>query len=240
MKRISFTLSRLSLRTRAAQNRWIKSKLKEWQLNWNDLFDADQQLSQFKEFDRPSLLPEDIDCDFRLIFGLNRVSSITSAKCFDLFPSGAEMHRRLQNHLLSAPVILGDLDALRIAELIITTIKKIDFRRGGEISGVRVVKFTSPEKQAALSNTDDISILLEKNLLRPHPIENLEQVAARLFLSNPLYALAGNCSHLRDWVASAMVGGLEEELYTQLYELTEGGWMVALGEDNSLLLYQEV
>lgn len=240
-KRILFSHRSLKLpKERSAQNDWIKKTNRSWQARWHDLFDADCDLVASGEFDRPTPIPGDVDCDYRLIFGLTRATSKTRQECFALFPAGPDMHRRFEDFLLSKPAAISEAEANARLTNIIALIEAIAPNEDVDFSNARVVDCATEEGQSELNNTDDIAVLLEGNSLSPHPVEQLPKTAARLFLTEPLYAAAGNSYHVSNWVTAAMDGGMTDQLQSELYELRAGGWQVALDTDGLILAKQAI
>lgn len=226
--------------TREAQSDWIKAKFEEWQTQWHDIFDTDQQLIDLGEFERPDPLPTDIDGDYRLIFGLSQATVETRFRCFSLFPEGEEMHRRFDAFLTTRSVPLSEVDARKRVEEVIASIKKIGPNEEVDFSNIKVVDRDTDEGFSAIRETDSITVLLERSLLKPHRANELSSAAARLFLTEPLYASAGNYYHVCDWVTSAMFGGQVDELQTQLCQLWQGGWLVLLDGHGVVLAHREV
>lgn len=225
---------------RSDQSVWIKKAMREWQLRWHDIFDGDRDVVAADGFARPDPLPDEVNCDFRLIFGLSRATAQTRQACFDLFPSGTEMHKRFEHFLSSKPSPFGEAEAKARLAAVIASIEALAPNEDVDLSRVRVVDCDTKEGLAALSNTDDVTILFEQNAMSPYPVEDLEKVAALLFLTEPLYAAAGNSYHVSNWVTAAMTGGRTDELHFELYELWMGGWQVALGSDGLIIASQRV
>lgn len=225
---------------RGAQNEWINAANRNWQLRWHDLFDVDSDLTASGEFERPHLLPDEIDCDFRLIFGLSCATFKTRQECFALFPAGQEMHRRFQEFLSSKLVALSEAEARERLTRVVALIEEIGPNEDVDLSKVRVVDRDTEGGLGELCNTDDITVLLEKNLLPTFPVEELTKIAAQFFLTEVLYAAAGNFYQVSNWVTAAMTDGLTDKLQTELYELWAGGWQVALGSDGVLLASRKI
>lgn len=225
---------------RGAQRDWINAANRHWQLRWHDLFDVDGDLIAAGEFDRPHPLPGEVNCDFRLIFGLPRATSKTRQECFALFPSGPEMHRRFQEFLSSKPVALSETEARERLTRVVALIEEIGPNEDVDLSKVRVVDRDTEGGLGELCNTDDFTVLLEKNLLPNYPVEELTKIAAEFFLTEPLYAAAGNFYQVSNWVTAAMTGGLTDKLQSELYKLWAGGWQVALGPDGVILASRKI
>lgn len=220
---------------REDQSAWIKKVLREWQLRWHDFFDVDRDLADEGEFERPVPLPDEIDCDYRLIFGLKRATAQTRRACFEVFPSGKKMHKRFEDFLSSTPHALKEAEARARVTEVIALIEEIGPNEDVDFSKIKVVDRDTKEGMNALNNSDDVTILLERSAVSPHPVDDLEKVAARLFLTEPLYATAGNFYQVSNWVTAAMTGGTTDKLHFALYELWAGGWQVALGSDGLIL-----
>lgn len=223
-----------------AQDAWIEARMHDWQGQWHDLFDEDGDLAAAGEFERPAPLPDDVFCDDRLIFGLSRATPDTRQKCFALFPSGAEMYRRFDTYLTSNPIVLSEAEARVRLRGIVDMFEKHGASQPLDLSNIRVINRETEAGLDELRNTDDIAILLEERLPPSAAPEKLEQVAAELFLTEPLHAAAGNFYQLRNWVTSAMKGGLTDALHTELYALWSGGWQAALSKDGLILAAREI
>lgn len=216
---------------REDQNIWIETQLKSWQIQWHDLFDKDEQLKRAGEFERGASLPTDINSDYRLIFGFSRASSETRKQCLALFPQGAEMHRRFEAFRNGPPNPLPEtVVRARLPELE-QLITEIGPNEDVNFAKIRVINRDTKEGVAQLQNTGDITELVEGSLLEPANVERLPATAAGIFLTEPLYASAGNYYHVKDWVTAAMAGGQEDALHTILYALWNGGWQVLLDDD---------
>lgn len=225
---------------RGDQNAWIKKTMRDWQLRWHDLFDVDRDLIAAGDFDRPSPLPCEIYRDYRLIFGLSRASPKTRQACFDVFPLGTKMHDRFQDFLSSKPLALKEAEARARLAGVIALIEAIGPNEDVDLSNVTVVDRDTDEGVDILNVSDDVTVLLEKNALSPHPVEDLKMVAAQLFLTEPLYAAAGNFYQVANWVTAAMTGGATDKLHSELYQIWMGGWQVAVGSDGLILASRRV
>ncbi|MEJ2018493.1 MAG: hypothetical protein P8X51_09400 [Maritimibacter sp.] len=225
---------------RVSQNKWIETTHKEWQSYWHDLFDADTSLIASGEFSRPESLPDDVRCDFRLIFGLSRATPKTQRRCFELFPNGAEMHRRFSTFLSSTSHSFSEAEALSQLTRVTALIEAIGPNENVDFTKTKVVRGDNEEGRIELSNTDCITVLLEKDFLSPHPVDKLPSIAAQLFLTEPLYAAAGHFYQLTNWVTAAMSESLIDDLHKELYELWRGGWEVLLGQEIVLFAYRSV
>lgn len=225
---------------RDLQNQWIMERLHEWQLAWHDLFDPDPLLIAAGEFGRPDPLPKDTDSDYRLIFGLSRATPQTRAACFALFPSGDKIDSRFDSFLTTRPVQMPEPEARTHLAHLLDLIDRIGPNEEVDLTTVNVVDRDTPDGLAALNYADDITVLLEGSLLEPKAPADLPVTAARLFLSEPLYASAGNYYQLRDWVCSAMTGGPIDEVQSLRYQMWDGGWQVMFNEDGVILARRKV
>ena len=150
------------------------------------------------------------------------------------------MHRRFDDFLSAKPAAFSEAEARTRLTKVIALIEAIGPNEDSDFSKVRVVDRDTDEGLSELANADDITVLLEKSLLSPYPVEELERVAAQQLLTVPLYAAAGNFYHVGNWVAAAMTGDLMDELHSELYELWAGGWQVALGSGSLVLASRKV
>ncbi|MEL6195717.1 MAG: hypothetical protein AAFQ77_01520 [Myxococcota bacterium] len=216
---------------REAQGAWIAAELRSWQTAWHDIFDRDAALLADGEFDRPNPLPDSIDTDYRLIFGLSQATSVTRTECLGLLPSGAELARRFDRHREASPTRLREAEVRHLVERLA---KQVDACAPNESAPwSEMVAIHDDDPRAA--NTDPVSILLERSLIEPDPPDELPAIAARIFLSEPLYAFGGNSREPADWITAAMFGAEEDAVYTTLYDLWTGGWQVLIAEDAILL-----
>lgn len=145
------------------------------------------------------------------------------------------MYGRFEDFLTSQPPALAEAEARAMLTKVIALIEEIGPNEDVDFSNVVAVDRDTEDGLNQLKGSDDVTILLEKSALSPHPVEDLEKVAAHLFLTEPLYAAAGNFYHLSNWVTAAMTGGATDDLHSELYQLWAGGWQVALGSDGLIL-----
>lgn len=104
-----------------------------------------------------------------------------------------------------------------------------------DFTQLTVIERWTQEGEAAMRQTDDITVLLEGNLLASTPPEALPGQAASSFLSEPLYAAAGNFYTPGEWICAPLHGQTEDRLHTALYELWQGGWQLRLADDGIAL-----
>ncbi|KNY31162.1 hypothetical protein [Agrobacterium sp. SUL3] len=229
--------SPLDLETqRIRQNAWIKQKLHEWQGEWHKVFDRDPVLCAIDEFERPDQLPENIQSDYRLIFVLSRAIRESRRSCFALFPEGAEMQRRFEIFLTEDVTPLKEAAAhdlaLQIAQHAINANPDVDV----DWDKIDFIDSNNIDAQELLSRTDDISYLFERNLLKPVAETELPSVAAELFLTEPLYASAGNDYQLRDWITAAMFDMNLDKIYEMTYRLWRSGWRLRIAVEGFVLI----
>ncbi|MFV0475882.1 MAG: hypothetical protein ACK5MQ_17020 [Pikeienuella sp.] len=221
---------------REQQNQWIKARHRLWRERWHDAFDKDATLEAAGEFERPEELPAKMDTDHRLIFGLSQAEAATMAACFACFPAGAEMQRRFEAYLAGPPPAMEETEARRLVAELSKLADKVQFDDDISWTPVTVIDRKDPEARALISRSCRIAQLISKNLLDPAPEENLPTVAARLFLTEPLYAAAGNYYELCEWVAAAMPGASHTELHDLIYRLWNAGWRLRVSDDGVILL----
>ncbi|MBN9081779.1 MAG: hypothetical protein BGP04_10440 [Rhizobiales bacterium 62-17] len=219
---------------REQQNDWIKQKFKDWQVDWHDAFDGDPSLAKFE---RPDPLPDEIQSDHRLIFGLSRAKAETWRRCFALFPNGSEMQRRFETYLTSATPSLSESEARDLVAEIARHIDRANPNEQVNWARINVVDRNAPDARQALARADRVSILFDRNLLQPVPAKELPAVAAQLFLTEPLYASAGNYYELRDWVTAAMFDADRDKVYELVYRLWRAGWQPLVAEDGVVLAH---
>lgn len=229
--------SPLDLETqRNGQNDWIKQKQREWQGDWHEVFDRDPLLCAINEFQRPNPLPENIQCDYRLIFGLSRATRESRQSCFALFPEGAEMQQRFEIFLTEDATPLAEAAArdlvLQIAQHAINANPHEDV----DWDKIDFVDSNNTDVQELLSRTDDISYLFERNLLKPVVETELPSVAAELFLTEPLYASAGNYYQLGNWITAAMFDMNLDKIYEMTYRLWRSAWQLRIAGEGVVLI----
>lgn len=217
------------------QNNWIRDTQSNWQRNWHNLFDQDDNLSRSTEFLRPDPIPHEIASDFRLIFGLTQATASTQEKCFSLLPKGDELFHRFRCSQSNEATLLSEDEAVRkiksISQLLTSLGHNLEFTFS---SGTRL-RGQIPQNKLAFGSSDHISILFEDIVYSTKSLSQLEGFASRLFLTEPLYAAAGNHYELLDWVTGALIGGSYDKIQHELFALWSGGWIVSIGE-NVLLL----
>jgi len=213
------------------QNAWMKRKFVEWQSTWHDYFQADLTLV---EYERPTYPPKDICSDFDLIFNFAQAATVTREKCFAHFPNGAEMHRRFESYLSEPAPALAATEASQLLECLPALIKAAGPTAEAklEIAAIFEEQDRLPEE---IYNTDSIPTLFETSLFEPASVESMSATAAHLFLTEPLYASAGNYYELRDWVTAAMFDPKRDAVYALVYRLWQSRWQPRLGTDGIML-----
>jgi hypothetical protein len=222
------------------ESAYIKARFKDWQLAWHDLFDQDAALLAAGEFARPDPFPDEIDRDYQLIFGLSRATPATREKCFALFPEGAEMCRRFEEFRSAKPEPLPEKAARQALPGIIGLLVQLGASDVPDPTTARVVNRDTPEGLDLIRGTDHVTILVDDSVLDPAGADRLLRIAAGLFLTEPLYAAAGNYYHLRDYVTSVLTGGQADVLQAALYRLWLGGWQVMLDGEGLILAQRKV
>ncbi|WP_139221697.1 hypothetical protein [Paracoccus halophilus] len=216
---------------RERQNLWISQKLAAWQTAWHDAFDRDPGADP-----RPDPLPAEIDSDYRLIFGLSATGTDTRKACFALFPGGTEMHRRLDHYLTAPAPILSAREAQDMVARIADTIDRTKPNDQIDWSRVEVIAREAPDADYRLAMTTGLSYLFERDLLLPSPERELPAIAARIFLTEPLYAAAGNSWELCDWVTGAMFDRHQDRIHELAFRLWHAGWRLRLPENGVILV----
>lgn len=221
---------------RNRQNDWIKQKMRAWQSDWHEVFDQDPVLCATEEFERPDPLPENIQSDYRLIFGLSKATRKSRQSCFALFPEGAEMQRRFETFLAGNPTTLTQAEVRALASEIAQHAIKSNPDGDVDWDTIDFLDHNTKGAQELLSRTDDISYLFERNLLNPVAETELPSVAAELFLTEPLYASAGNNYQLRDWITAAMFDTNLDKIYEMTYRLWRAGWRLRVAREGVILI----
>lgn len=211
------------------QNRWIKAKEREWQLAWNDLFDQDPGQPTADNAAKGDSIPDRPSEDYRLIFGLSEVTAQTRAGCFALLPEGAEVARRFEQFMQSRNKDISEDEALALVKRIAAEIAGATVYLNGDWSDIRVVDREDDAAQAELELEYRVHDLFEGSLLEPCPEEKLEALAASLFLTEPLYANAGNYYQPGQWISGVYMEPAQDRCLGLVYELWLGGWDVLVG-----------
>lgn len=213
----------------------IEAMHRKWQIAWHDLFDADQELARTEEANRPNTLPSDVASDYRLVFGLAHASTKTREQAFAFFPSGDLMFERVEDYLDRPNVGMQEEEARARLETIRQLLLALVPDEEPELHGLEIVAGTRVALIEELNASDDLAWMLEGF---PSPLEPQDEalvLASEIFVTEPLYAMAGNSYELQRWVTCAMRKGPTERIYRELYELHIGGWQAALGESALLL-----
>jgi hypothetical protein len=217
------------------QNQWITERFKDWQRAWHDAFDTDATLQAAGEFERPDPLPDDVQDDYRLVFGLSHAEQKTRQHCFAMFPNGAEMHRRFDQFLAAQPTRMSEQDARWLAAQLLQVLLTIRPDQSETWKHIAVVESKPMDDRHPLANYDPIHTVFESNLLEPYSEQDLPAIAAAHFLAEPLYASGGNFFELREWVTSAMRSKSRDEISTIVYRLWRGGWFAGQADDGLVL-----
>lgn len=183
-------------------------------MQWHNHFDLDSDLIAAGDFGRPTPLSAEISVDTRLIFGLSRATAQTRQKCFEPLPEGQEMWRRFEDFLSSDLVQMTETDAHAGLAKVSKWIEEIGPNETVSFSTVRILDRDTDKGLSELANTDDLTVLLERAPSDPDLAAELPKTAANRLLTEPMYATAGNYYPLRNWVTSAMTGGLEDKRHT--------------------------
>jgi hypothetical protein len=207
-----------------------------WADTWYDLYDADPNLAAElehspKERERPPRCE-----DWHLIFGLAQATPETQKKCFAVFPSGAEMYARFHAFRTEKAEAISEAEARQSLPQIAALMDQIGANAQVDYSQVTVIDRDTEDGYQALCKTDHITVLLEETNGEPLEGDALLRGVAFSFLTEPLYAAAGNDYVLRDHVTSAMFGGPLDELHTLLYRLWRGGWDVFIDGEDAIVL----
>lgn len=232
---IGTEVDRETLRER--QNDWIKARYKEWQLAWHDIFDQDRKLDEEGEFERPDPIPDDIDHDNRLIFGLSRAERETCKRCFAMFANGEEMHRRFDAFMNGTPRVMPELEARQLVAELGRHVEPAKPDKDVDWSQITIVDRHAADARQIRSGYTRVEDLFSENLLEPALGEELPAVAAQFFLTEPLYATAGNFYELYDWVTAVGFDPRRDKVYELAYRLWNGGWQPLVSEKGVILAY---
>ncbi|MGI2030942.1 hypothetical protein ACRQ1B_00985 [Rhizobium panacihumi] len=222
---------------RERQNEWIKERYKEWQFAWHDIFDQDRTLQAKGDFERPDPLPDDIDSDYRLIFGLFHAEQETRRRCFAMLANGEEMHRRFDAFVTGTRQQLSEQEARQLVSDLGKAVDAASPDEQVDWSRVTIVNRDDADALDNLSECDRIEVLFSENLLEPTPEKELSALAAQLFLTEPLYAAAGNFYELRDWVTGIGFDPRRDRAFELIYKVWDGGWQPLVSEDGVILAF---
>jgi len=217
--------------TRDEQNDFIKSKFKDWQIEWHKLFDQDETLAGTEYETGAFPMAKDIDRDFRLIFGISAVAPETRQACFRLFPMGAEMCRRFEDFLSRKSEPITEEAARDIAKQISENVEKAKPTESVKWANIQVLNREAPGADEIFSKTGRVSYVFDRNGLEPIPDGELMSLAARLFLTEPFYMCAGNYYEPGDWIKGVLLNKGQDFIFERVYALWRGGWFFAIGED---------
>lgn len=223
-----------------ARRAWFNAQISAWQAQWHDLFDVDANVGLAAGETRPEPLPDDVMSDNRLIFDLSQATPETRAKCFALLPMGQEMHDRFESYMSGTSVQMTETTARKQVKTVIALVEEIGPNEEVNFSKIEVVNRDTKEGLEALKFADDITILLEQSAFEPRPAADFPKSAAKHFLTEPLFATAGNYYQLHEWVTAVLQGGAVDALHTALYEMWCGGWQVFLDENGVILAQRRV
>ncbi|ALM85993.1 hypothetical protein [Bordetella sp. N] len=220
------------------RNRWLTQQLGTWQTEWHGIFDEDSALRDDEEYARPDKLPEDVDTDHRLIFGLVQATPQTWRNCFALFPRGKEMLARFSS-FMNEDIRLSEAQARALLQELGAHIDNagLNLHEPVDWTDVTLVDRHAPDGSQALSRAGRIAELFEDDLFTENTLEELPALAARLFLTEPLYAAAGNFYELRDWVTGPLLNPRLDAICRTTYQLWRGGWQPFLADRGVILAY---
>ncbi|MEL6544740.1 MAG: hypothetical protein AAFQ82_08945 [Myxococcota bacterium] len=218
----------------------MSEQTREWQLAWHDLFDIDQTLADAGEFWRPDPIPDELDRDYRLIFGLSQAERATRNACFALLPKGAEMATRFDDFLRSTPRPMAEAEARALLAEVEELLPGFRPHEEVDFNAVTVVDRETTEGAEALRRTDDILYVLEGTAADPYRSADPTAIAAYSFLTEPLYASCGNFYHLRDWVTGLLFDPNWDRLQHILFRLWDGGWQVRVSDDGVVFARRNV
>lgn len=221
---------------RARQNVWLKSQLREWQLAWHELFDKDPGQATADNAAKDEQIPDDLNCDFRLIFGFCEVTADTRAACFDLLPQGEKLAERFEQFFSSRNAPITDEDAMKLAIQLRENINRSDVNFQGDWSNIVIADAFNKDEIDDLGLEYRVHDLFDGSLLDPHPEDNLREVAASLFLTEPFYAAAGNSYQPGQWIKGIYLTPAQDACLRLVYELWLGKWDVEVGSKGVALV----
>lgn len=228
-------------------NALLKEQMREWQLNWHDLYDADSELALTNEHLYPKPIPANLDGDYRLIFELSRLSAETRRACFGLLPKGDEMFARFEAYRLSrSRPKLSEAEAREAAQTIGLIIEELgtntlscfeDSISNLDFSTLRILDRNADSFVEEIAYADRIERAARLSSDAPTTVQNLEIHAAKLFLSEPLYISSGNWYYLGNHVTGVSFGQNEDCFHTAIYKLWLGGWDMFFDGDGVILTH---
>ncbi len=222
---------------RKRQNDWIKARYKEWQLAWHDIFDQDQKLDNEGEFERPDPVPDDIDHDNRLIFGLSRAERETCKRCFAMLANGEEMHRRFDEFMNSTPRVMPESEARQLVAELGRHVEAAGPDKNVDWNQITILDRHAADARETRSGYTRVESLISESPLEPASEAELAAVAAQFFLTEPLYAAAGNFYELYDWVTAVGFDPRRDKVFELAYRLWDGGWQPLVSEKGVILAY---
>lgn len=209
----------------------MSQKLQEWQILWHDAFDQDANLRADDDMERPDPLPDDIDTDFRLIFGLRFITAETRRVCFSVFPNGEELCRRYEDFLSKPPVAYSEEEARAMLKTLTQYVEAAGPEEELDWDRVHVVDPGVPEGEGRLASSSWLGMLFFD---AKHELEGDEGLVEE-FLTEPLYASAGNDYVLPDYLIGALMSNTYDRVFELAYRLWRGGWGVYPAADGITL-----
>ncbi|PID36550.1 MAG: hypothetical protein CR993_04140 [Rhodobacterales bacterium] len=217
--------------TRQRQGRWINAKLREWQLAWHALFDQDPGQPTADNAAKTEPIPDDLDRDYRLIFGFCEVTAETRAACFALLPKGDQLAERFEQFYETRNKDIPPEAAIALAEEMRKAFKDCWANYRGNWDHIAVVDEDDEAAHKALGLECGLREAFEKPLFQPDPDDKLAEIAAELFLREPLYTAAWNTYYAGDWITGIYHPPAHDKCLEINYKLWLGGWDLLIGRN---------
>lgn len=221
---------------RARQNLIIKAQMREWQLAWHKLFDQDLGQATADNAAKDDEIPNELDRDNRLIHGFCEVSVATRAACFALLPRGAEVAERFEQFYNSRNSAISQEDAVALVETMRGHIKECTVNYESNWAHIEVLEHDDKAGQDALGLEYSVYDIFERLGFDPYPEDTLTEMAASFFLTEPLYAAAGNWYEPGQWIDAVYREPAQDACLRLVYELWLGKWNVLLGTKGVALI----
>lgn len=222
--------------TRQRQNNYIKAQHRTWQLAWHDLFNQDPGQASADNAAKDSQIPDDPNCDYRLIFGFCEITKGTRAACLSLLPHGDELTKRFEQFYNTQNTPIPPAKAMDLAGKLTETINNCHINFEADWNNIIIAEMNDKTALDALEIEHDLHELFEGSLLEPHPEEKLEMLAADLFLTEPFYAAAGNYYQAGRWITGLYHEPARDKCLAIVYALWLGGWDLSLGRKGIALI----
>ena len=220
---------------RQQQNDQISAQMGEWQLAWHELFDKDPGQATADNAAKGECIPDELDFDYRIIHGFCEVTSDTRAACFALLPRGADLSERFEQFFVSRNASISEAAAKALALKLCGLLQKLPINFQSDWSNL-VIANRGDDALEALVLDYTVYDLFQGSMIKPHDKDKLSEIAADLFLTEPLFAAAGNWYQPGQWITSVYLEPEKDACLAIIYELWLGDWDFLIGSKGVALI----